>query len=72
MTTKTVLKVNRIYNTVSKNLFELRRMFKNHKAITDTIQLSEKILLHAFGLIGGKTEEIEVRRQFNKIIKIIK
>ena len=50
----------------------MQKMFRNHSTILQKIKLSEEILMQAFMLISEKTEETEIRREFNKIIKGVK
>ena len=72
MTTKTIQKVNEIYHIMKKQYDSLKKTFKNHSNIKQKIILSEEILNQAFMLIVSKTEEVEVNREFNRIIKSIK
>ena len=72
MTTKTIQKVNEIYHIMKKNYTSLKKIFKNHKIIRDKIDLSERMLMQAFMSIIDKTEQIESKREFNKIIGTIK
>ena len=72
MTVKTIQKVNEIYHIMKKSYASLKKIFKNHKIIRDKIDLSERMLMQAFMSIVDKTEQIESKREFNKIIKEIK
>ena len=69
MTVNTIKKVNEIYHIIKINLNILRKMFKNHKIINDKIILADKMLMQVFMSIAEKTENIETKREFNKIIK---
>ncbi len=72
MITKQIQKINQIYHIMNKNYNDLKKMFKNHKQIIDTLNLSESLFHQALGLIITKSEEIETNREFLKIIKNIK
>ena len=69
---KQIQKVNEIYHIMKKQYDTLKKMFRNHKIIEQKIILSEGILNQAFMSIANKTEEVEGKREFNKIIKNIK
>jgi len=71
-TIKQIQKVNEIYHIMKKQYDTLKKMFRNHKIIEQKIILSEGILNQAFMCIANKTEEVEGKREFNKIIKTIK
>ena len=71
-TIKQIQKVNEIYHIMKKQYDTLKKMFKNHKIIEQKIILSEGILNQAFMNIANKTEEVETKREFNKITKNIK
>jgi dsDNA-specific endonuclease/ATPase MutS2 len=47
-------------------------MFKNHKLILGKIELSEKMFHEALITIANKTEELTVKKEFQKIVKSIK
>jgi hypothetical protein len=57
---------------MNKNYSLLKKIFKNHSTIKQKVILSEQMLQQAYSLIVSKTEEIEINREFNKIIKNIK
>jgi len=69
---KSIIKVNNLYRNFQKNYSEIEKVFHNHSAILQKIKFSEQILNQAFILIAEKTEEVEQKRVFNKIIKTIK
>jgi len=69
---KHINKLNNLYHSFKKNYQSMQKMFDNHSSILQKIKLSETILMQAFMLIAEKTEETQVRREFNKIIKKIK
>jgi len=69
---KQIQKLNEIYHIMNKQYSSLKKMFKNHSTIKGKVILSEQILHQAYSLIVDKTEEVEVNREFNKIIKGIK
>jgi hypothetical protein len=69
---KHISKLNNLYHSFKKNYQFMQKMFDNHSSILQKIKLSETILMQAFMLIAEKTEETQVRREFNKIIKKIK
>lgn len=69
---KQINALNNIYHTMNKQYTILKKMFKNHANIKSKVVLSEQILQQAYMLIASTTEEIEQKRQFNKIIKDIK
>jgi len=69
---KQIQKMNEIYHIMNNQYSLLKKMFKNHSSIKQKIVLSEQILQQAYMLIVDKTEEVEVNREFNKIIKGIK
>ena len=71
-TTNTIKKLNEIYHIMNKNYTILKKIFHNHNQIRDTIILSENFLQQTYGLILEKLEEVESKRQFNKIVKGIK
>jgi hypothetical protein len=70
--TKQIQKLNEIYYIMKKQYNTLKKIFHNHKQIKDTIELSESIFYQSYGLIVQKSEEIESKREFNKIIRGIK
>jgi len=67
-----IKKLNEIYQSMRDNYSALKKMFKNHSSIKQKIILSEEILMQVYGLIGEKLEEVETKREFNKIMKGIK
>ena len=69
---KQIQKLNEIYHIMNRQYSLLKKMFKNHSGIKQKVILSEQILHQAYSLIVDKTEEVEVNREFNKIIKVIK
>lgn len=69
---KHITKLNNLYRSFEKNYREMKKMFYNHSSVLQKIKLSEQILQQAFVLIAEKTEETEQKRQFNKIVKVIK
>jgi hypothetical protein len=69
---KHINKLNNLYHSFKKNYQSMQKMFRNHSTILQKIKLSEEILMQAFMLISEKTEETEIRREFNKIIKGVK
>jgi hypothetical protein len=69
---KHINKLNTLYRSFQKNYDVMKKMFKNHSTILQKIKLSEEILYQAYSLIAEKTEETQVKREFNKIIKTIK
>jgi len=69
---KHINKLNNLYHSFKKNYQSMQKMFRNHGTILQKIKLSEEILMQAFMLISEKTEETEIRREFNKIIKGVK
>jgi len=69
---KHINKLNNLYHSFKKNYHSMQKMFRNHSTILQKIKLSEEILMQAFMLISEKTEETEIRREFNKIIKGVK
>jgi hypothetical protein len=70
--TEQVKKINDIYRKMSESYYRLKVMFKNHKLILGKIELSEKMFHEALITIANKTEEIVVKKEFQKIIKSIK
>jgi len=70
--TKQIQRLNEIYHIMNKNYSLLKKIFKNHSTIKQKVILSEQILQQAYSLIVSKTEEIEINREFNKIIKNIR
>jgi hypothetical protein len=71
-TIKQIQKLNEVYHLMKRQYTTLKKIFHNHKQIRNTIELSEAILYEAYGMIVDKTEEIESKREFNKIMKGIK
>jgi len=69
---KHIQKLNLIYDTMNKNYCALEKMFGHHSTINQKINLSKSILYDAFMMIVEKTEETQVKRQFNRIVKDIK
>jgi len=69
---KQIQKLNEVYHIMNRQYNLLKKMFKNHSGIKQKVILSEQILHQAYSLIVDKTEEVEVNREFNKIIKGIK
>jgi hypothetical protein len=69
---KHINKLNNLYHSFKKDYQSMQKMFRNHSTILQKIKLSEGILMQAFMLIAEKTEETEIHREFNKIIKGIK
>jgi len=70
--TKQIQRLNEIYHIMNKNYSLLKKIFKNHSTIKQKVILSEQVLQQAYSLIVSKTEEIEINREFNKIIKNIR
>jgi len=68
-TLKYIQKLNEIYVTMKKNYDTLKKMFHNHSVIKQKVILSEQFLIDVYKLILQETEEIEVKREFNKITK---
>lgn len=69
---KHITAVNNIYRQIDKCYTQLKKMFKNHGAILGHIEMSEKFFYQAILSIANKTEEIETKREFNKIVKSLK
>jgi len=72
MIIKQIQKLNEAYHIMNKQYNLLKKMFKNHSTIKQKVILSEQILQQAYSLIIEKTENIEINREFNRIIKSIK
>jgi len=71
-TIKYIQKLNSIYHIMKKNYDILKKMFRNHSLIKQKVLLSEAYLQDVYKLILKDTEEIETKREFNKIIKGMK
>ena len=69
---KQIQKLNEVYHTMNRQYSILKKMFKNHSTIKQKVILSEQILQQAYMLIVDKTQEVEVNKEFNRIIKGIK
>lgn len=69
---KQIKQMNEIYHIMNKQYACLKKMFKNHSTIKQKVILSEQVLHQAYMMIVEKTEEVEITREFNKIIKVIK
>lgn len=66
-----IKKINEIYRKMSECYYYLKKMFKNHKLILGKIELSEKMFHEALITIANKTEELTVKKEFQKIVKSI-
>ena len=71
-TIKYIQKLNNIYILMKKNYDTLKKMFRNHSVIKQKVILSEQFLFDVYKLILQETEEIEAKREFNKIMKGMK
>jgi len=69
---KSITKLNELYHTIRRSFDSLKKIVKNHSTIKQKIILSEQILNQAYMLIKDELETTEQRREFNKIIRIIK
>jgi len=69
---KQIQKLNEVYHAMNRQYSILKKMFKNHSTIKQKVILSEQILQQAYMLIVDKTQEVEVNKEFNRIIKGIK
>ena len=69
---KHIQKLNEIYGIMKKNYAILKKLYNNHSTIKQKFILSEGILMQGYMLINDKLTETESRREFNKIIKVIK
>ena len=64
--------LNEIYYSFKKNFNMLKKMFKNHSIIKQKIILAEGMTGQIYMTILRKIEEVETRKEFNRIIKDIK
>lgn len=71
-TIKHIQKINELYYSFKKNYDTFKKIYHNHKMITQKIILSQGILDQAFLLIKDIESEVESKKEFNRIIKIIK
>jgi hypothetical protein len=67
-----IKKVNEIYRKMTECFFQLKKMYKRHELIIGKIELSEKMFHEAILTIANKQEDLEVKKEFNKIVKSIK
>lgn len=64
--------LNEVYKSMQKNFETLKKMFKNHSTIKQQIVLTEQMMNQVYMTIRDKFEEVEVKREFTKIVKNIK
>ena len=70
--TKQIQTLNKLYTSFKQNFDTLKTMFKNHSTIKQKVVLAEEMTNQIYMTILEKIEELEQRREFNKIIKHIK